>query len=182
MGVRTTVVSACVAPLFLAACGGGGTSASSGCQLEGADTAAASNERPSETMLLTDVKVDAKECVDRVEFSFRASPTGPPGFRASYVPAGQALVEDGSGAPIDLKASAYLVVRFEPAATADLSSEELVRTYTGPKRLDAPGARFVREVVKSGDFEAVVTWVVGLTDQRPFTATVAGSRLVVTIG
>jgi hypothetical protein len=36
--------------------------------------------------------------------------------------------------------------------------------------------------VKSGDFEAVVTWVIGLSGQRPFTTTVTDSRLVVTIG
>jgi hypothetical protein len=133
-------------------------------------------------MLLTDVRVDTQECVDRVEFSFRANPPGPPGFRVSYLPAEQALVEDGSGAAIDLKGKAYLVVRIDPAATADLSSEELVRTYTGPKRLDAPGARFVREIVKSGDFEAVVTWVIGVDEKRPFRAAVSKSRLVVTVG
>ena len=182
MGLRTAVVSACVVPVLLSGCGGGGTSISSACKLEGGGTGAASNERPTETMLLTDVKVDAHDCVDRVEFSFRASPPGPPGFRVSYLPAERALVEDGSGAAIDVKGGAYLVVRLDPAATADVSSEELVRTYTGPKRLDAPGARFVREIVKSGDFEAVVTWVIGVDEKRPFHTAVSKSRLVVTVG
>jgi hypothetical protein len=61
--------------------------------------------------------------------------------------------------------------------------DELVRTYTGPKRLAPPeDAHFVRELVKSGDFEAVVTWVIGLDERRPFTTRVADSRLVVEIG
>ena len=52
----------------------------------------------------------------------------------------------------------------------------------GPKRLDAPNGRFVREVVKSGDFEAVVTWVIGVSEQRPFTTTASDTGLVVEIG
>ena len=183
MRIRTSAAWACVATVFLAGCGGGSTSGSSGCKLESGGTAPRSNAHPSETMLLADVKIESRECSDRVEFAFRPSPPGPPGFRVSYLPAERALVEDGSGAPIDLQGSAYLVVRFEPAATADLSSgEELVRTYTGPKRLDAPNGRHVREVVKSGDFEAVVTWVIGVDEERPFRTTVSDTGLVVEIG
>src|SRR5438874_1573266 len=130
MGGRMAMVSACFMSVFLAGCGAGGTTGSAACKLERGGTAAASNEPPSETMLLKDVQVDAQECVDRVEFSFRPSPHGPPGFRVSYLPADRALVEDGSGAALHVEGNAYLVVRLEPAATADLSSEALVRTYT----------------------------------------------------
>jgi len=143
---------------------------------------ATNGTRPLETMLLTDVSIESGECADRVEFAFKPSSAGVPGYRISYLPADKALVEDGSGAAIAVKGTAYLVVRFEPAATADLSSEELERTYTGPKRLAAPeAAHAVREVVKSGDFEAVLTWVIGVDGRRPFTATVAGSRVVLRI-
>jgi hypothetical protein len=180
---RTWSVATVGAAFFLAGCGGGGDHASSACQaLSGAGTAARTGPRPSETMLLTDVTIGSRECVDRVEFAFRKNEPGPPGFRVSYVPADQALVEDGSGAPIKVDGGAYLIVRFEPAATADLSGEELVRTYTGPRRLDEPDARFVREIVKSGDFEAVLTWVIGVSGERPFKSSVSDSRLVVEIG
>jgi len=66
---------------------------------------------------------------------------------------------------------------------ADLSGPELVRTYTGPKRIAAPeNAHSLREVVKSGDFEAVLTWVIGLDDRRPFAVTRSADGIVVTIG
>ncbi|MFY9578685.1 MAG: hypothetical protein WAQ33_05120 [Gaiellaceae bacterium] len=181
--LRATWVATIGAALLLAGCGGGGDHASSGCQpLVGAGTAARTGPHPTQTMLLTDVRIGSHNCVDRVEFAFRKTEPGPPGVRVAYMPADQALVEDGSGAPITIDGTAYLVVRFEPAATADLSGEQLVPTYTGPRRLPAADAKFVREIVKSGDFEAVLTWVIGVSEQRPFKTTVSDSGLVVEIG
>jgi hypothetical protein len=178
------IVWTCAAIVLLAGCGGGGGKpAATTCPpLTGARTSATNTARPAETILLTGVSIDATDCVDRVEFAFKPTAAGPPGYRISYLPADRALVEDGSGAPIAVKGTAYLVVRFEPAATADISSEVLQRTYTGPKRLAAPpGAHAVREVVKSGDFEAVLTWVIGVDGHRPFTVTITGSRVVLRI-
>ena len=183
--LRATWVVTIGAALVLAGagCGGGGDRAASGCRpLPGAATAARSGPHPAHTMLLTDVRIGSHDCVDRVEFAFRKTEPGPPGFDVAYMPADQALVEDGSGAPITVDGTAYLVVRFEPAATADLSGDRLVRTYTGPRRLPAADAKFVREIVKSGDFEAVLTWVIAVSEQRPFRTTASDSGLVVEIG
>jgi hypothetical protein len=36
-------------------------------------------------------------------------------------------------------------------------------------------------VVKTGDFESVVTWVIGLESERPFTTDASDSQLVVKI-
>jgi hypothetical protein len=146
-------------------------------------TAPRETSHSPELTYLTTVKIESEQCVDRVEFAFRDGPAGAPGYRIAYLPADRALVEDGSGNSIEVRGGAYLVVRLEPAAKAAISGEELVRTYNGPKRLTAPeDAHFAREVVKSGDFEAVVTWVVGVSEQRPFTTTVSDSRLVIEIG
>ena len=134
-----------------------------------------------ETMYLTDVDVEARECSDRVVFSFRSATPGP-GYNVSYEPAATAKLEDGSGNPIEIDGSAYLVVRLTPAMTAEIVGEEVNPTYTGPRRVAGGGTRFVREVVKTGDFEAQVTWVIGLNEERPFTATGSESELVVELG
>jgi hypothetical protein len=46
------------------------------------------------------------------------------------------------------------------------------------------GTRFVREVVKTGDFESVVTWAIGLREERPFRVETSKSppRLTVVVG
>jgi hypothetical protein len=128
------------------------------------------------------VSVESDACVDRVAFAFESGSGASPAYRVSYLPAGTKLVEDGSGAPVAVDGSTYVVVRFEPAATADVSGSELVRTYRGPKRIAAPeNAHALREVVKTGDFEAVLTWVIGLETRRPFAVTSSAHGVVVTI-
>src|ERR1051326_6356065 len=184
MNVRVAVASICGATAFLAACGGSSNAPSATCAPPQNVDTKTSARKPTATALLTTVRIASDECVDRVEFTFKPASdgTGAPGYRVSYLPADEALVEDGSGAPVTVKGSAYLVVRFEPAATADLSGVGLVRTYTGAKRIAAPeNAQSVRELVKSGDFEAVLTWVVGLEGRRAFAVTASGTRVVVTI-
>jgi hypothetical protein len=185
MNVRSASASMCAASVFLAACGGSGTSSSTACVRPQSVGSAASTTKPTATALLTKVAIAGDACGDRVEFTFkpRHDRESAPGYRISYLPADEALVEDGSGAPVAVRGSAFLVVRFEPAATADLSGTELVRTYTGPRRIAAPeNAHSVRELVKSGDFEAVLTWVVGVEGRRPFAVAASASRVVVTIG
>jgi len=74
-------------------------------------------------------------------------------------------------------------VRMEPASGFDLNSGEGVLVYKGPKRLDASGAgaTVVQEVVRTGDFEAVLNWAIGLEAKVPFRVTTATSpaRLIV---
>jgi hypothetical protein len=132
-------------------------------------------------MYLTDVMVQTPECTDRVVFAFRKG-TPAPGYQVTYEPAASAKIEDGSGNPIDIVGSAFLVVKLQPAATAEMKGDKLELTYKGPRRLKPSGARHVSEVVKTGDFEAVVTWVIGLDEKRPFTAEASASRLVVDLG
>ena len=78
-------------------------------------------------------------------------------------PAAEAQTEDGSGKHIDIAGKAFLVVRFEPAATADLSSEKLDVTYKGPRTFRPTGTTHVKQVTKIGDFEGVLTWTIGLS-------------------
>jgi hypothetical protein len=182
---RITVVVA--GALLLAGCGGGAQSSGGSSACEGSSGASTSAQRgagSANLTFLTSLEVESQKCLDRLVFAFRPDSPNPPAFRVSYQPASTALVEDGSGNPISSTGSAYLVVRLEPAATAEASGESLDFTYTGPRRLAPTGTRFVRDVVKSGDFEAVLTWVVGLTEEQPFSVSTSMSppRVVVDVG
>jgi hypothetical protein len=134
-----------------------------------------------ETMFLTDVSVETTvDCADRVEFTFDEAEPGP-GYNISYEPADTAKTEDGSGNPVEIDGSAFLVVRLTPAMTARIEGEDVKPTYTGPKRITPDGTRHAFEIVKTGDFEAMVTWVIGLDEQRPFSVNASSSQLIVEI-
>jgi hypothetical protein len=182
--------------LLLAGCGGSTTSTAT-TQAAGSRTTKTcppnagagtgpqtSSGKPSDTMLLTEIRVDSDTCTDRAIFDFRPGSAEKPGFRVEYRPADEAQTEDASGRHIQVAGKAFLVVRFEPAATADLSGAKLERTYTGPRRIRPVGMRFVPEIVKMGDFEAVLTWTIGLSERRPFSVTSSGSppRVTIAIG
>jgi len=133
------------------------------------------------TSLLISAQVEARTCSDRVVFGFRDNPGEPPGFYSSYEPAAAAKTEDGSGRAIEIAGSAFLVIRLSNAATADILGDKVTPTYTGPRRITAAGTRFIREVVKTGDFENTVTWVIGLDEKRPYLARSSGSQIVVDV-
>ena len=90
------------------------------------------------------------------------------GYEVSYQPADTAKVEDGSGNPVEIAGDAFLVVKLMPAMTAKIDGDQVTKTYTGQNRL--PGTDPVTEVVKTGDFEGVVTWVIGLDRELSFSA------------
>jgi hypothetical protein len=133
-----------------------------------------------ETMYLTDVSLDTADCSEKVTFAFEKQAPGP-GFDVSYQPANVAKFEDGSGNPIAVAGAAYLVVKLTPAMTAKIEGDHVAKTYTGPRRLTIGDDSIVRDVVKTGDFEGVVTWVIGLDKQRRFTTDASDSQLVVEI-
>jgi hypothetical protein len=55
-----------------------------------------------------------------------------------------------------------------PAMTAKIDGEQVTKTYKGPNRVKSDVPSFVKEIVKTGDFEAQVTWVIGLDQKLPF--------------
>ena len=133
------------------------------------------------TKYLTNVIAYTDRCGDRITFDFKKSGPPGPGFKISYEPAASAKVEDGSGKPIEIEGSTFLVVRLMPAMTAEISGDNVEPTYTGPRRIRPEGFSFVLNVVKTGDFESVVTWVIGLEEKRPFKATASSTQLIVDI-
>lgn len=132
----------------------------------------------SDTALLERIAVGRHEGYDRVVFQFQ---NALPGYKVEYVQ--PPLTEDGSGKPVSVKGSAIVSVRMEPASGFDLNTGEGVLTYKGPKRIDgsSAGASVVQELVRTGDFEAVLTWAIGLSDTVDFRVQTATSpdRLIV---
>ena len=124
------------------------------------------------TATLVDVRAGRHPGFDRVVFEFRG---GLPEHRVGYV--GQ-LVEDGSGKPVSLAGAADLQVVFQGANAHRGDGSPSV----GPRRF-SPGLAAVKEVAQVGDFEAVVTYGIGLDRRRPITvSTLSGpSRLVIDV-
>jgi hypothetical protein len=117
------------------------------------------------TALLERVAVARHEGYDRVVFEFRNIL---PGYRVEYLE--PPLKEDGSGAIVKVEGTAFVSVRMEPASGFDLNTGEGVQVYKGPRRISGAeaGTPVVREVVRTGDFEAVLTWAIGLGDPVDF--------------
>jgi hypothetical protein len=151
----------------------------------GIDTLAGAGTTPvkasavgNETALLERIALGRHEGYDRVVFQFT---NGLPGYRVEYVQ--PPLKEDGSGNPVSVAGNAVVLVRMEPASGFDLNTGEGVLVYKGPKRIDgtSAGTSVVRQLVRVGDFEAVLSWAIGLTDKVDFRVTTAASpaRLIV---
>lgn len=132
----------------------------------------------TETALLERIAVGRHEGYDRVVFQFK---NDLPGYRVEYVE--PPLKEDGSGKPVSVSGNAVVVVRMEPASGFDLNTAEGVMVYKGPRRIEgaSAGTSVVEELVRTGDFEAVLSWAIGLSDKVDFRVTTATSpaRLIV---
>ena len=132
----------------------------------------------SDTALLERIAVGRHEGYDRVVFQFQ---NGLPGYKVEYVQ--PPLKEDGSGKPVSVKGSAIVSVRMEPASGFDLNTGEGVLVYKGAKQIDgsSAGTSVVQQLVRTGDFEAVLSWAIGLSDKVDFRVTTATSpdRLIV---
>ena len=108
----------------------------------------------SSTTILSAVRAahhpEATPKYDRVVFEF----SGPlPLLRIEYV---SQLIADGSGLPIPIAGRAIMLVTFTPAYAHDDGGQA-----TAPVRLK-PKLPIVKEIVGAGDFEAVVTYGIGL--------------------
>lgn len=119
--------------------------------------------------LLTDVVVNGGDGVDRVTFTFDG---GIPGYDVAYTD--PPVRQDGSGAVVEVAGDAFLEIRFEPASGVDLGGT-LEPTYLGPDRVQGD-TLVVTEVVRTGDFEANLTWVAGLEAEVAFRVSTVADR------
>jgi hypothetical protein len=100
--------------------------------------------------------------VDQVTFTFEDGQL--PGYDVAYID--PPVRQDGSGDEVEVEGGAFLSIRFAPASGVDLL-DTLEPTYTGPDRVEGD-TEVVTEVVRTGDFEANLTWVVGVEGEVPF--------------
>lgn len=131
--------------------------------------------------LLTSVDVADLGTFDRVTFEFRDPTPLPEIFRAEYV--SPPVFENPSGIEIPVAGAAILQVVMSNAAGVDLTVTPPEQTYTGPTRIPANLPSIV-EVVETGDFEAVLSWAIGVrSGEVPATAQVLTNptRVVVDI-
>jgi hypothetical protein len=130
--------------------------------------------------LLTNVQDLSDGCVDHVIFDYTGKGTDPPGYTVGY---GNApFVGDGSGAPIAVAGTAFVVVTVKPGYGFDFETGKA--TYTGPKSVPVGHTNHVKAVVETADFEGTLTWVIGLDAKRAFSVQATGTprhQLVVTI-
>ena len=121
---------------------------------------------------LVDVRAGRHPGFDRVVFEFQGAV---PEHHVRYV---DQLVEDGSGNPVSVAGNADLEVVFQGANAHKADGTPSV----GPRRF-SPVLTAVKEVAQIGDFEAVVSYGIGLDRRRPLTvSTLSGpSRLVIDV-
>jgi len=110
------------------------------------------------TPKLVDVRTGRHLGFDRVVFEFVGAV---PGYRVEYVQ--PPILGDASGLPVDIASTVLLRVRFFPAAAHDDSGQA---TF-GMREL-SPGFSTLLEVKQAGDFEGVLTWVLGLSRGQDF--------------
>lgn len=121
---------------------------------------------------LDDVRVGRHDDAgfDRIVFDL----SGVPGYQVHRV---REVIQDGSGATLQLRGRSYLTVRLEPAVAHDDAGQP-----TSPRRIVRSFDQ-LREVRRAGDFEGIVTYGLGLratSDFRAFT-TASPARLVVDV-
>lgn len=136
----------------------------------GADVASTGEEAP----ILRAVRIGQHEGFDRIVFEFDSD--GLPQWHAAYLDAAPA--DCGTGEEVALDGDATLQVRFSGANAHTPEGEGT----SGPRRraVEQPS---LRELVRTCDFEAEVTWVAGIAGRKDYRPRVldAPARLVIDI-
>ena len=141
-----------------------GTVAPGSAGSSGPFTVSPNPDPPGAIAVLTDVRIGGHPEAggwDRIVFEFEdALPKG----TVAYEPK---AMNCGSGAPVTLQGSASLVVRFTPAQAHDQIGGLTIRS----KELIGPG-NVILEAKLTCDFEAEVTWAIGVARFSNFRVTV----------
>lgn len=127
--------------------------------------------------LLVDARLAGHTGYDRFVLEFDGAV---PGYQVQYVD--KPVIADPSGETVEVAGDHVIGIRLEPSSGFDLLGRPDSPTYTGPTRLSADTA-VVTEAVLTGDFEAVLSWALGLDGEHAFVVTELSSppRLVIDV-
>jgi hypothetical protein len=125
---------------------------------------------------LKDVRAARHTTFDRFTLEFDIAP---PGYKVEY--AQPPIFADPSGQEVTIDGTAFLQITIQGAVANYLQTGGT--TYTGPNELK-PGLPSLVDAKLTGDFEAVLTWVLGLSEETDFrvTAVDGPARLVIDVG
>jgi hypothetical protein len=125
---------------------------------------------------LTDIRVGKYDTYDRVTFEFMPGNTSgsAPNYDLRNV---TSFTKDPSDKPMQVAGVSFLQLVFQGASGVDPNG---VVTYHGPSELK-PGYPVLAEIELRGDFERVLSFIIGLTQHRcPVVRTMSGPlRLVI---
>jgi hypothetical protein len=147
--------------------------------IPGATCEATNEGDPGNLPDFTGVELESIEGVDRITFEFEPQPDAPDEPPWYYVSFTDELVTEGEGRPVRVEGEAFLVVSFQAIGT-DLSGETPVKVYTGKERF-TPGFGTLREAVMLGDFEAQVSWGLGLSRKACYRVDAGADHLTVEV-
>jgi len=123
---------------------------------------------------LTDVRFGDHGTFVRAVFEFIGS--GTPRYTIGY--ADPPFLGGGSGEEVPVSGAAFIEVQIQPGALYDTDTGDLV--YPGDTTIDPGMSPFV-QVQFIDDFETYMTWIIGLTGEKPFTVDVLQNPLRIVI-
>jgi hypothetical protein len=119
---------------------------------------------PAPAGLLVEMRAASHPGYDRLVFEFGGDK--PPPHKTQVV---SEVRHDPSDKLIPLQGKRFLYVVFDPARldTTPVDGPDKARRYTGPDRI-TPDLSLLKEVAIAGDFEAVLSFGVGLSGETTF--------------
>ena len=146
-------------------------------ELPGATCGPVNEGNPANLPDFIAVELGSGDGVDRITFRFEPQPDAPAKPPWHFVNFTDELVTEGEGRPVQVDGEAYVVVSFQAIGT-DLSGEVPEPVYTGDERF-TPGFGTLQEAVMLGDFEAQVSWGLGLSEKACYRVDAGPDHLTV---
>lgn len=127
---------------------------------------------------LVAVRVGTHAGHDRITFELDPVRGGAPSYEAAG--ASPPFTKDPSDIPMEVEGQSFLRLVFHGATGVDLSGETYRLTYTGPEEI-RPALPVLVEAEREGDFEATLSWVLGLSRPSCPRVSLLGSPLRIVV-